>query len=74
MATIIQTGEKTFTTTNGKGTSLTLKWNERLGWWEVMSDNAAVRAYRSLGVKIFRSLNEVEAKYKTFRGISALIS
>jgi len=74
MATIIQTGEKTFTTTNGKGTSLTLKWNESLEWWEVMSNNAAVRAYRTLGIKIFRSLNDVEQKYKTFRGISALIS
>jgi hypothetical protein len=73
MATIIQTGEKTFTTDNGKGTTLTLKWNTRLDRWEVFADNAAVRAYRSLGVKIFATLADVETRYKTFRGVSALI-
>lgn len=74
MATIIQTGENTFTTDNSKGTKLTLKLNAKIGYWEVWAENAAVSAYRSLGVKCFWKLSEVEAKYKTFRGISALIS
>jgi len=70
---IIQTAERTFTTTNRTGTTLTLKWNDRLGWWEVFADNAAVRAYRTLGLKIFRRLSDVEARYKAFRGVAALI-
>ena len=73
MATIIQTAEKTFTTSNGRGTTMTLSYNEVSGYWQVTSDNAAVRAYRTLGVKVFWSLKEVEQKYKTWRGVSALI-
>jgi len=73
MATIIQTGEKTFTATNGRGTEMTLSFNENVGYWQVMSDNAARRAYRSLGVKTFWSLAEVEKSYKTWRGISQLV-
>jgi hypothetical protein len=73
MATIIQTGEKTFTTDNGRGTTMTLRFNDVCGYWQVMSDNAARRAYRTLGVKIFNSLADVEQAYKTFRGISALV-
>jgi hypothetical protein len=73
MHIIIQTGEKTFTTTNGRGTTMTLSYNEVCGYWQMASDNAAVRAWRSLGVHVFNSLAEVEAKYKTWRGISALI-
>jgi len=41
--------------------------------WEVHAINEAVRAYRSLGVKVFWTLEEIERSYKTFRGISALI-
>jgi hypothetical protein len=44
------------------------------GYWEVMAQNAATRAYRTLGVKIFWSLDDVEKSYKTFRGLSALIN
>jgi hypothetical protein len=73
MTTIIQTGEKTFITDNGRGTTMTLSFNEVCGYWQVMSDNAARRAYRTLGVKIFRSLAEVEQAYKAWRGISALV-
>jgi hypothetical protein len=69
---IIQTGEKTFTADNGKGTTMVLSFNEVCGYWQMMSDNAARRAYRTLGVKTFRSLAEVERAYKTWRGISAL--
>lgn len=73
MAIIIQTAEKTFTTSNGRGTTMTLSYNEVCGYWQMMSDNAAVQAYRTLGVKIFSSLKEVEQKYKTWRGIAALV-
>ena len=72
MATIIQTAENTYTADNGKGTSLTLVKMEA-GYWLVSADNAAARAWRSIG-KTFWSLAEVESKYKTFRGISALIN
>lgn len=72
MATIIQTNETTFTAENGRGTSLTLV-RMSAGYWLVSADNAAARAYRSIG-KSFPSLEAVEAAYKTFRGISALIA
>lgn len=71
MATIIQTNENTFTADNGRGTLLTLV-RMSAGYWLVSADNAAARAYRSIG-KAFPSLDDVEAAYKTFRGISALI-
>lgn len=74
MATIIQTGEMTFTTDNGKGTTLQLRYNANVGYWEVQAMNAAVRAYRTLGVKVFWTLAEVEARYKTFRGIGKLVA
>ena len=74
MACILQIAEKTFTTSNGRGTTMTLQWNETCGYWQMMSDNAAVRAYRTLGVKVFRTLAEVETAYKTWRGVSQLIS
>ena len=73
MTTIIQTDENTFTTDNGRGTTLTLKWNTKIKYWEVWSDNAARRAWNSLGVKVFWKLAEVEKKYKAFRGITNLI-
>ena len=72
MATIVQTAANTYTANNGKGTELTLVKMEA-GYWLVSADNAAARAWRSIG-KTFWSLAEIEAKYKTFRGISALIS
>lgn len=72
MATIIQTSDNTYTANNGKGTELTLVKMEA-GYWLVSADNAAARAWRSIG-KTFWSLAEIEAKYKTFRGISVLIN
>lgn len=72
MATIIQTADNTYTANNGKGTELTLVKMEA-GYWLVSADNAAARAWRSIG-KCYEDLAAVEAKYKTFRGISALIN
>jgi hypothetical protein len=72
MATIIQTSENTYSADNGRGTSLTIV-KKGGGWWEVHSANAATRAWRSLGVKVFWELADIEKAYKTFRGIAALI-
>ena len=74
MATIIQTSENTFTTDNGRGTTMTLSFNKTLGRWQMTSDNASRRAWRGLGVSLYETLDEVEAKYKTWRGISALVA
>ncbi|HII1671960.1 TPA: hypothetical protein ACYZE8_002387 [Salmonella enterica] len=41
--------------------------------WEMWVDNASHRAYRGAGVKVFGSLEAVEAKYKSWRGISTLL-
>lgn len=73
MATIIQTADNTYTASNGKGTELMLTKKDG-GYWEVMAQNAATRAYRTLGVKIFWTLDEVEKSYKTFRGLASLIA
>lgn len=72
MTFITQTAENTFTADNGRGTSLTLV-RMSAGYWLVSADNAAARAYRSIG-KTYPDLAAVEASYKTFRGISALIN
>ncbi len=72
MATIIQTAANTFTADNGRGTSLTLIKMDA-GYWLVSADNAAARAYRSIG-KTYPDLAAVEASYKTFRGLSALLN
>jgi hypothetical protein len=44
--------------------------------WEMYTVNAMVSTYRRGYAipKFFRSLEEVEAKYKSWRGISALVS
>ena len=72
MTFITQTAENTFVANNGRGTELQLRKRDG-GYWEVMAHNAATRAYRTLGVKIFWSLDEIEKNYKTFRGLAALI-
>lgn len=72
MTTITQIDANTFTANNGKGTELTLI-KSAVGYWTVIASNAATRAYRTLGAKTFWSLEEIEAKYKTFRGLAALI-
>lgn len=73
MTTITQINETTFTAANGKGTELTLIKSE-VGYWTVIASNAATRAYRTLGAKTFWSLSDIEAKYKTFRGLGALLA
>ena len=73
MATIIQTADNIFLASNGYGTELHLTQKSG-GYWEVMATNEAVRAWRTLGIKIFRSIDDVERHYKTFSGLSALLS
>lgn len=72
MTEIQQIDANTFTADNGKGTELTLIKSE-VGYWTVIASNAATRAYRTLGAKTFWNLSDIEAKYKTFRGLAALL-
>ncbi len=74
MTIITQTGKNTFQTDNGRGTTMILNWNERLGYWQMTSDNASRRAWRGLGISVYRTLADVEKKYKTWRGVSALVA
>lgn len=73
MTYIQQINETTYTANNGKGTELTLIKSEA-GYWTVYASNAATRAWRTAGLKVFWSLKEAEAKYKTFRGLASLIA
>lgn len=57
--------------TKTRGTTLVLE--KKPYGWQVSANNAAVQAWRSLGVKIFNNLEEVEARYKSFRGIKQLL-
>jgi hypothetical protein len=46
------------------------------GSWEMYTDNVAARAYNHgfPGVHTFRTLEEVERRYKSWRGIAALVA
>lgn len=70
---IIQTGEKEFQLT-ARGNEFTLSFNANRDQWQMMTVNAAVRAWnRGFAIpKFFATLEEVEAKYKAWRGIVAL--
>ncbi len=74
MTTITQTGESTFTASNGRGTTMTLSWNETCGYWQMTSDNASRRAWRGLGISVYRTLADVEKKYKSWRGLSDFLN
>lgn len=59
-----------------RGNEMTLnRENDDSEWAKLrmITSNASVRAYGTLGVKYFSSLKEVEKSYKTWRGIEALI-
>lgn len=70
---ILMTGTNEFLLV-ARGAEMTLKRDEKRGEWAMYTVNAAVKAWnRGYAVpKFFRSLEEVEAKYKTWRGIAAL--
>lgn len=63
--------ENTFRT-SGRGSIITL--TRRGEGWRVAVENAATRAWNSLGSKDFDSLEAVEKHYKSLRGIAALIA
>lgn len=70
---IMMTGENEFFLI-ARGAEMTLKRDEVRGEWVMYTVNAMVQAYnRGFATpKFFHSLAEVEAKYKTWRGIAAL--
>ena len=41
--------------------------------WEVYSNNPMTRAHQMVAPKFFKTLNDVEKKYKAFAGISKLV-
>lgn len=69
---IEQIGPGKYRVDNERGTILTLikkPWG-----WEVQGDNVRTRvAWRGAGVHTFKTLKEVEGRYKAFRGISEVI-
>jgi hypothetical protein len=71
---IMMTAEKTFTLT-ARGCDMTLTFDPVYGKWVMYSVNAMVRAYnRGFATpKFFATLADVEAKYKAWRGIAALV-
>lgn len=69
---IEQVDDNTFKTLS-RGAAITLQRRADGGGWDVTVDNAAVRAWNSLGYKNFATLEEVERKYKSLAGISKLI-
>jgi hypothetical protein len=58
-----------------RGCDFTLTFDAKSKKWEMYTVNASVRAYNNGYAipKFFDSLDEVEAKYKSWRGIKALI-
>jgi len=68
---IIQVSDNIFELTRGNH-KMTLTKDES-GWY-MLTDNPSVRAWNSMGFSRFFSLEEVEKKYKSWRGISILIN
>jgi hypothetical protein len=70
--TVDQIDHNTFTTT-ARGTTMTLL-RTRTGW-EMMSSNASTRAWsRGPSIKHFETLENVEANYRSWQGITRLVS
>ena len=72
--TIIQTSDNTFEMAI-RGARMTLVRRPSVcGEWEMTTINAAALAWNRIVMpKHFRTLAEVEAKYKSWRGISMLL-
>ena len=73
MKMIQQTNENEYVTDNGRGTKFTIV-RKANGGWTVFSDNAMRRAYGGLGCKEFDTLEDIEANYKSLRGLAKLLS
>lgn len=70
MNAIQMVNEKTFTLIN-RGHEMTLLKIE--DGWEMWTSNAATRAWRMMIPKFFETLKDVEAHYKSWKGVSELI-
>lgn len=59
---------------NSRGNDMTLKRSRVQGRWEMTTVNAATRTYKGVmpSVRYFDKLEEVEKRYKSWRGIVAL--
>lgn len=70
---ILMTGDKEFKLT-ARGCDFTLSFDAERNEWVMHTVNAMVHAYnRGHAIpKFFASLADVEAKYKSWRGIAAL--
>ncbi|MGL4843947.1 MAG: hypothetical protein ACRC2Y_04925 [Aeromonas veronii] len=67
--TIEITGNNEFTV-KARGMTLVCKPSIiNAGEWDVVVDSAMVRAYRTMGMKTFATLEAVEKHYKSFRGL-----
>jgi len=73
MASIIeQTGKDDFELHHRGNRMLLMR---KADHWEMWTDNASTRAWNGglPSVKVFRSLVEVEEKYKAWKGVSQLV-
>jgi len=71
--TIQQIDDNTYHTVNG-ASAMTLTREGSKGW-QMMTSNPSTRAWnRGPSIKHFQSLQEIEAKYKSWRGVSILIT
>lgn len=70
---IIQTADKEFNLVS-RGNDFTLRFEPTYGKWAMYTVNAMVKAYNRgyATPKFFATLEEVESKYKAWRGIVAL--
>lgn len=67
---ILQLDDNTY---QGRARGCTYTITRQPSGWRVTVENAATRAWRSLGTRDFSTLEEVEAHYKSLKGLSALI-
>lgn len=65
---------KFYTESRGSKMTLTKEICKHGNFWRMYTENASQRAYKTLGVKDFDSLAEVEKHYKSWRGIAALVN
>jgi len=75
MAMILQTGPKEWTLERGAHTMRLVDYQQDWAKWAMFTDNPAARAWNNgrESFKAFENLAAVEAHYKSWRGISALI-
>jgi hypothetical protein len=71
---IIITGKNEFSVTT-RGMTLVCKPSIiNSGEWDVIVDSAMVRAYKTMGLKTFATLEAVQKHYKSFRGLVDMVA